>query len=238
MDKHPKMGVNRTGIQMAPFEGPQQVEAARTLSPDLPADTQTLQEMRAAYVVQSDPVGSLPIPGTLKGMLATGLDKLKGTRPEVLIDKLGQRLAFERSGTRLYQAATTKIRALHPGDSLIVQTLERITAQELQHFHLLSRILQDLGADPTAQTPSADVSGVASLGLLQVVTDPRTTVAHTLEALLTAELTDTASWELLIDVARQSGHDALALELEGPCQQEARHVADVTQLLREAVLEG
>ena len=37
-------------------------------------------------------------------MLKTALNKLVGVSPEVLIDKLGERLAFERTGTRLYDA--------------------------------------------------------------------------------------------------------------------------------------
>jgi hypothetical protein len=33
---------------------------------------------------------------------------MKGEKPTLLLDKLGERLAFERSGTRLYEALVSK----------------------------------------------------------------------------------------------------------------------------------
>lgn len=79
-------------------------------------------------------------------------------------------------------------------------------SEEAQRFLLLKGALESLGADPTAQTPDADVIGVASRGVLKVMADPRTTVGQCLDALLTAELTDHAGWELLIEARRRDGH--------------------------------
>ena len=67
--------------------------------------------------------------------------------------------------------------------------------------------MERLGGDPTAQTPCADVTAVASAGLLQAVRDPRTSVTQSLQALLTAELVDNASWELLYTLAREHGFE-------------------------------
>ena len=63
--------------------------------------------------------------------------------------------------------------------------------------------LRQLGADPTAVSPSADIATTATSGLLQVVLDPRTTIDDDLHALLVAELVDTEGWELLIELAEQ-----------------------------------
>jgi hypothetical protein len=41
-------------------------------------------------------------------MVSIGLDILKGESPQILLDKLGERLAFERTGARLYDAFITK----------------------------------------------------------------------------------------------------------------------------------
>jgi hypothetical protein len=65
---------------------------------------------------------------------------------------------------------------------------------------LLIDTLKQLGADPTVMTPSADVVGVIAQGPMQVLTDPRTNIAHCLIALLTVELADNAAWELLTHV--------------------------------------
>jgi bacterioferritin (cytochrome b1) len=71
---------------------------------------------------------------------------------------------------------------------------------------------------------------------MQVVTDPRTTVAQALNALLTAELADNASWELLIELAQQAGHKDMASEFTAALQDEQRHLDRVRGWLREAVL--
>ena len=57
-----------------------------------------------------DPIGTVPLPGTVKGMAKTSVQKVMGRHPEVLIDALGDRLAFERTGTRLYDAFLGKAR--------------------------------------------------------------------------------------------------------------------------------
>src|SRR5262249_55574852 len=141
------------------------------------------------YENEAEPVGTVPVPTTLKGALETVMTLIKGKAPVVLLDKLGERLAFERTGTRLYDALLAKHDASPgwPGGPSRAD-LARFRAEELAHFEMLRRCIEEMGADPTAQTPSADVIGVASSGILQVITDPRTTLPQSLSALLTAEL--------------------------------------------------
>jgi ferritin-like metal-binding protein YciE len=102
-----------------------------------------------------------------------------------------------------------------------------IRNEEAKHFALLAECIEFLGGDPTAQTPCADVAGVASSGLMQVLTDPKTTVEQSLSALLTAELTDHAAWEDLIALARKMGHDDMAKQFEEALEREAEHLATV-----------
>ena len=100
---------------------------------------------------------------TIKGAAKSTMQPLSGKRAQVFIDKLGERLAFERSGTRLYQAFLTKCEASQDGAGVLdVDKLEHFCAAEAQHFTMLADCIESLGGDPTAQTPSADVAGVAS----------------------------------------------------------------------------
>src|SRR5690606_17104124 len=127
--------------------------------------------------------------------------------------KLGERLAYERSGVRLYEAFIRKCEALQNGvsESLIpLDELWEIRNEEEQHFLMLQDCIRQLGADPTAQTPDADVSGVASMGIMQVLTDPRTTLSQGLEALLSIELIDNAAWELLLELCEEMKLDEMA----------------------------
>lgn len=89
-----------------------------------------------------------------------------------------------------------------------------------------------LGGDPTAETPCADVSSVASSGILKVITDPRTNVAQTLQALLAAELIDTASWELLIMLVEKSGKNEFLKDFKLAYEQEIVHQETIKSFLR------
>jgi rubrerythrin len=99
--------------------------------------------------------------------------------------------------------------------------------KEARHFELLRQTLTSMGADPTAQTPCADVTAVESMGLVQVITDPRTTVAQSIHAILIAELSDNAAWELLMALARDTGNEQLATDFTEALRAEERHLAQV-----------
>ena len=72
------------------------------------ADGQALSVTRVEYIALADPLGSVPPPATLKGAAKSGAKMLTGNRPQAFIDKLAERLAFERGGTWLYDAVYAK----------------------------------------------------------------------------------------------------------------------------------
>jgi hypothetical protein len=234
MAKTVKMGLNMTGAQMSPMDTERMVDATESIKPDVRGSANAIAKQRGIYVVESERIGSVPVPGTAKGMVKSALDKLIGKSPEVLIDKLGERLAFERTGTRLYEALLAKADASEEEiPDALLRDLRRFHREEAQHLELVIRAMEQLGADPTAQTPSADVTGVASMGLLQVISDPRTSMAQCFTALLTAELTDNAGWELLIDLARQAGQTEMADSFMPAWEQEQKHLARIHDCLRD-----
>lgn len=278
-----KLGKNRTGMQMAPLHGSSMVDYATDMGRETPRDHGEFEQVHRTYVEEADTVGSVPVPGTFSGMVQAGSAKLMGMRPESLVDKLGERLAFERGGTRLYDAMIMKVMSLQDkgngsasgglsstgskasksskarvstlasrdnpdtdayealdtegnmqaSDSRVdLATLQRIRMEEQAHMNLVKEALEELGADPTAMTPCADVVGVTSMGLIQTISDPRTTVAQSLNALLSAELTDHAGWELLMEVAEELGHDEMAVRFSVAATTEAEHMTLVREWLR------
>lgn len=245
MESQTELGFNRTGAQSSALSVHSMQLYANEQSPPVPPtrdgvpDGKAIADMRSDYVVEADRIGSVPMPGAMTAALKTVMSRLTGKRPEVLVDKLGARLAFERTGVRLYQALIDKATALQGQVALpfTIDDLQSIRDEELEHMHLLASALDSLGADPTAQTPSADVGGVTSMGVMQVLTDPRTTMAHCLEAILTAELADSAGWELLIALADTGGEDELLPEFRRALQEEERHIAQVRGWLRMLVMD-
>jgi rubrerythrin len=236
-------GSNRTGGAINPEGVASMLEAVNDLSPPKPVSTLLMDIERQWYITEAEALGSIPPP--LSAPKEEGR-KIKVTAASttmgILLDKLGERIAFERTGTRLYGAVITKYIALAnagedplpPGEDgePALETLRRIRAQELQHFRMLSQWVEELGGDPTALTPCADVTAIASSGLLQVVTDPRTTLAQSLNAVLTAELTDNAGWELLGELAALAGQSQLTESFVEALAVEQEHLERVEGWLR------
>ncbi|CAA9892308.1 conserved hypothetical protein [Candidatus Methylobacter favarea] len=243
MDKQTHLGMNRTGIQMSPLDSASLKTIAAEVSPDIGGSSDMAAKLRGKYIADANPIGSVPVPGNLKGLVGTAMEKLTGNDIEVLVDKLGERLAFERTGVRLYDALLAKTSVLEDVSEAMVQSLHRFREEELAHFELAKSILLDLGADPTAQTPCADVAGVASSGILKVITDPRTNLAQSLDALLAAELIDNAGWELLIKLAGHVNHAEWIEKFQLALKQEAQHLATVrlyveNEILRDSAVLG
>jgi rubrerythrin len=238
MKQQPKMGVNRTGIQMSPFDAGDMKDDVGILMPEPAGDVAAMAELRASYIADAGEIGSVPVPGTLKGALITGTSMLTGNSPQILLDKLGERLAFERTGTRLYDALMTKVAALEQSGASTVpmDRLAHIRDEEARHFGLVAEAIRSLGGDPTSQTPCADLAGVESMGLLQVVTDPRTTVAQSLHAILVGEMTDNNGWEMLIAIAEQQNQPAMAADFMTALQNEREHLRQVQAWFQEATL--
>jgi rubrerythrin len=246
METRTRLGHNRTGVQMSPVDTTQMLNGADEiadaieptevgadlLTADLRGDLADAQ-LRESYASEAeDGLGSVPLPATLTGVAKSGVDMLTGKRPQVLMDKLGERLAFERGGVRLYEALLVKCRAMDTGlgDGEIAM-LQRFREQEAQHFELVAQALDDLGGDPTAQTPCADLVGIESMGLVQAMNDPRTSFLQSLHVMLDAELIDNASWDLLIRLARSAGHESVAERFEIAMQQESNHLRTLTDLV-------
>ncbi|WP_129644256.1 ferritin-like domain-containing protein [Peristeroidobacter agariperforans] len=239
-----RLGINRTGLQMSPQHAKEMLQTEDLLDDESsgaqssPGDEQALALARQEYIAAADPLGSIPAPATLKGAAKTAAKMLTGRRSQVFIDKLAERLAFERGGARLYDAVCAK--AIAPSGDLNkinVDELLEIRDAEARHALMVKECMETLGADPTAQTPCADLAGVESMGLLQAASDPRTTLAQSLHAALAAELIDNEGWDGLIVLARDMGQENMARRFEQALKEEREHLTKVrrwyTQLSKE-----
>jgi rubrerythrin len=237
MKEKTQIGLNRTGVQMSPIDAADLVSVSASGTAATPGDESALAALRSSFIVNSDPIGSVPLPGTLKGAVTTVAGKLAGENPEILLDKLGERLQFERTGARLYDALMVKLDAMQEGTpSMTSDDLRKIRDDEVRHFSIVADAVQSLGGDPTAQTPCADVTGVESIGLLQVVTDPRTSLAQSLHAVLVAEMTDNHGWEMLIAIAQSNGQNAMVTDFTVALDEERRHLQQVQRWFEEVTL--
>ncbi len=174
--------------------------------------------------------------GTPLGVAGTATDKLKANQSAVFLDLLGDRLASERTGIRLYHALLVKLETddAHPGGPTAEQ-LERIRDEETEHLMLVSDAIDALGGDPTAVPPSADVISVAGSRWVQLMSDPRTTWLDALKVMLTAELVDNDAWRALVDLADGLGQSQMAAGFRLALGDEEGHLVQVRAWLTAAI---
>jgi ferritin-like metal-binding protein YciE len=229
------LGKNRTGIATSMEAAESMIAGTNEFPPDSAGDERRISDVRELFAKEAEPLGTVPPPPSLKGMATTALNALKGARPTQFVDKLGERLGFERTGVRLYQALISKYATFggFPGGPTLAD-LEQNMREEHQHLRLLTEVLTKLGADPTVLTPSADLHATMTKGVLEVVVDPRTSFAQCLEALLLAELADNDCWEALIAMARDAGEESVVDSFEEALAEEADHLEDVRAWLAAA----
>jgi rubrerythrin len=221
---------NRTGIMTNPELSIEMIEGAKQTVPSSQGDATELAAVKAEYVEEAVPIGSSPV---MVEVSENGENVGQFDGLAVLLDKLGERLAFERQGTRLYEAFLQKCESLNldSASAPSAEELRHICEEELEHFHLLQNAITTLGGDATVQTPSADVAGVLSHGVMQVVSDPRTTIPQTLQAMLTAELVDNDGWQMLQDLAAELGQDDLEEQCRRAYEEEQEHLEKVRDWL-------
>jgi hypothetical protein len=236
-EKIEHMGMNKTGVQMSPLNTKRMLEEdERNLTRGQPGDETQMAELRQAYIREANGYGSIPVPGTMKGMASMAMDMLKGDRPQILLDKLSERLAMERTATRLYDALLTKLAVASAGTvSITTEDVASIRGDEARHALLIADAIASIGGDPTAMTPSADNVGVEAMGLVQVLSDPRASLAQSLHALLTAELSDGVGWETLIALAHEMGHRDMVDGFGDALLQERKHQAMIQSWYEEAL---
>lgn len=235
MDKNISTGLNRTGMKASPIDAKRLLEV-QELQTSMPRPPISADAMRAVYRREAEPMGSVPPPTNIRGVVGTATQALAGHKMHVLLDKLAERLAYERTGVRIYDAMLRKLVDVDPlPEGLSVAGLEEIRAEELAHFHMLAECIEKLGGDSTAMTPCANLVGVKGLGMVQAMNDPRLTIAQALDTLLGVEVMDVASWELLIELVDGFGLDEMASQFAAALAAENRHEATVRSWLTAAM---
>jgi rubrerythrin len=216
------VAMNRTGMAMA--EGAEELE--KLVDEFVPVgEPEEFHRARAEGRVGAPSIGTTPPPTSFLGIAKEALRAIMGAPEHRLLDKLSERLAFERTGTRLYDTLLEKFDqdGAFEGGPTRAQ-LEHIRDDEAAHFRMLERTIRELDGDPTAVSPSADLAAVASSGILAVVVDARTRFPEALEAMLMAELIDSDGWSRLVELALHLGKDDLADRFQAAESAEDDHV--------------
>jgi rubrerythrin len=227
---------NKTGVATNRDGAQEMCEAVAKFPPTSTGSTVGDDKVRIEYAQDVDEdelgYGSVPAPDGFAGKARVMIAGLFGGQPMRMLDKLGERLAFERSGVRMYEGLISKHEAFGSFDGGPSRSdLMTILNEEHAHFKMLEAVILRLDGDPTAMTPSADLALTVGAGVLAVITDPRTTLRQGLEAILVAELADGEGWNLLSELARKAGNSKMAELFEDAERTEEQHLDDVRRWL-------
>jgi rubrerythrin len=227
--------MNRTGIMTAREQAQAMVDATAEFLPSSDGTAMAIAAVRVAYADEGETFGEAPPPSSLTGKAKSAINAMTGGPGALLLDKLAERLAFEHSGARLYEALVSKHQAYGSFDGgPSEQDLLHVLQEEYEHADLLQNAIKELDGDPTALTPSANLAAVVSKGLPQVLSDPRTNLLQSLEAILVAELSDNECWSTLAVLAREAGRE----ELERMCGEAIRHEREHLMNVRRWIAAG
>lgn len=221
--KPTQAGNNRTGIASNMDEAKRTMEGARSVR-DASSEVDDLIDARVVFSKKAPPVGTMPAA------------KIDGGVPQIFIDQLAGRVAFERAGARAYELLMVKLQAssAHTGRPTR-EELEHLRDEELEHLAITVRALEELGADPTAMTPAADLSMVNGSGILKNLADPRVTLTQALDSILIAELNDNETWAMLISLALKLDRGDLAREFHRVLEQEQEHLDKIRTWLNSSI---
>ena len=166
------------------------------------------------------------------------MKQLIAKHPERVVDYLAERLAFERSGVRLYEAVLVRVReADEPEVRALAPLLERQRDEEREHVAWLQAQLQGLGAGSHPTSARAQLSQEETRGFAHVILETEAPLPHLLHALLAAELVDHAGWDLLVALADEAQDGEAQRELHRRRDEEARHLALCRELAERFALQ-
>jgi bacterioferritin (cytochrome b1) len=161
------------------------------------------------------------------------MEKLAQNNPAFLLDVLSGRLAFERTGVKLYDRVIEKIeRQAQPRYLAILDQLREIRVEEKEHEEWLEAQIRALGGNPAEKSEMAQLEAEEGSGIESVILDGHSKPIHLLHALLAAELADNAGWDVLVKLAGDAGDAAAKIEFARRMAEEAKHLL----FIREVVL--
>jgi rubrerythrin len=154
--------------------------------------------------------------------------KLAGKNVGRAIDLLNERLAFERTGVRLYDRMILRMRLMDddPEVERMIPRMQQCRDEEKEHEEWLEEQIRDLHGDDHLPTEKSVLVLAETQGIERVVhRDPR--LPHDFHALLSAELSDNAGWEILVRLADAFGDRVASREFKKRLREERVHLTFV-----------
>ena len=161
------------------------------------------------------------------------MEKLVQGNAAFVLDVLCGRLAFERTGVKLYDTVIHKIeRQGEERYHAVLGPMRHIRDEEQEHATFLEETIRSLGGNPDELTSMKQLETEESMGIVSVIVDGHQRVIDLLHALLAAELADNAGWDVLVKLSSETGDRKAKAAFAKRLAEEAKHLL----FIREAVI--
>ncbi|HAO24189.1 MULTISPECIES: ferritin-like domain-containing protein [unclassified Methylophaga] len=203
---------------------------SKTVTDDALASTSnTLESNKAKIGLHPEFIDEMDLQKLSKSVpdgTAGDIKKVHQHNTELLLHKLGQRLAFERASVRLYEALIIKCLANRKEIKTVISLdqLRQFRDEEVEHSLLLKTAIETLGFDPDEWIPDTDSTLLASLQIPKVFTKKNTTVLQCLESVLIFATNDNSEWHTLHELFTNMGLKDLADEFNQALEEDSRQL--------------
>ena len=221
-------GLKDTAAQLTAGELEQVARDEPLRDASLPPSGSAVRFLRVNLMRIAGHLGELHLPD-LHEVVGSALQPVEGPPPLLFVAQLRERLAFERTSSRLYAGLLVKTYALgsYPGGPTPERLVE-LHNQELDHLNLIRECIYRLGVDTPPLTTHGDGADPRPHGLLRAVDDPCATLQDALRAVLISEILNNAGWALLVDLSQELGPPDLADAFREVLREETLHLEEVT----------
>lgn len=221
-------GLKHTAEQLTAGELEQVAHDEPFRDTGLPPSGSAVRFLRVHLMRIAGHLGELHLPD-FKEVVGAALHPVEGPTPLVFVAQLRERLAFERTSSRLYAGLLVKTHALgsYPGGPTPERLVE-LHNQELDHLNLIRECIYRLGVDAPPLTAHGDGADPRPHGLLRAVDDPCASLQDALRAVLISEILNNAGWAMLVDLSQELGPPDLVDAFREVLREETLHLEEVT----------
>ncbi|RKH71136.1 ferritin-like domain-containing protein [Corallococcus aberystwythensis] len=222
-------GLKHAAEQLTVEELEQVAHEERFRDSALPPTGSAVRFLRVHLMRIAGHLGELHLPD-FQEVVGNALQAAEGPTPLLFVAQLRERLAFERTSSRLYAGLLMKTHVLgsYPGGPTPERLVE-LHNQELDHLNLIRECIYRLGVDAPRMMAQGDSADPRTHGLLRAVDDPCATLQDALRAVLISEILNNAGWALLVDLAQELGPPDLVDAFREVLREETLHLEEVTE---------
>ena len=157
-------------------------------------------------------------------------------KQNIYVQKVADRLAFERGETRLYSLAINRLQNSSKSSHQEIIDLLKVNRQnEENHAALVKEALRSRDPGALESWELFDGVNLAYRGFFETIVNPHSDLPRIIQILFFAKLADHAEWEILIHLAQKVSEEKRMSQFEEALTEELKQLSVLKQLYLMAI---